>query len=462
MDSSAVTWARDELKSASLGDLRRTERAIRVLAQRAAAPNASLAQAAGTDADTEAIYRFFANDNVAASRVLVAHQRKTQERMAAANERVILAVQDTTQVDLSHHPQIAGIGVIQSPDRAGLLVHTTLAVTPQRVPLGILDQQVWTRPAETLGKRPPHDSRPISDKESQKWLTSLETTAKVQAHLPNTTVVSVGDREADIYDLFLLAQTLHQDVLVRGAWDRRVVHPEGHLWAHLQAQAVAGEVTVTTPRHEQTPCRTAVLAVRVTSVTLRPPKRRAEEHLPTVSVWAILAEEDNPPPDITPIRWLLLTTVSTTSFEQACERIQWYACRWVVEMYHKVLKSGCRIERRQFDDIENLGRYLVVDSIVAWRVLYLTMQGRETPDLPCTAIFDAAEWQALYVFTHKTKKLPATVPTLADVMLWIAKLGGYTDRRKDAHPGTTVLWRGLQRAYDILTAWQLFSSLEQM
>lgn len=462
MDSSALTWARDELKTASLGNLRRTERAIKVLAQRASAPNASLAQAAGTDADTQATYRFFDNDGVDAGELLAAHQRQTQERIAAADERVILAVQDTTQADFSHHPQIAGMGVIQSEKRAGLLMHTTLAVTPQRVPLGVLDQQVWTRPAETLGKRAHHDTRPISDKESQKWLTSLTRTAAAQAHLPNTKIVSVGDREADIYDLFLLAQRLKQDILVRGSWDRRVEHPEGHLWPHLEAQAVAGDLTITTPRHEQTPSRTATLTVRCTSVTLRPPKKRRDEHLPTISVWAILAQEESAPAGITPIHWLLLTTVPTATFEQACERIQWYACRWVVEMYHKVLKSGCRIERRQFDDLENIRRYLVVDGIVAWRVLYLTMQGRETPTLPCTALFEVAEWQALYMFTFKTKTLPAAVPTLAEVILWIAQLGGYTDRRKNAHPGTTVIWRGLARLSDIAAAWQVFNSLIQI
>ena len=462
MESSALTWAHDELRDASLGDQRLTQRASTVLAQRAGAPAASLAQAAGTAAETEALYRFFANDDVDPARLLAAHQRTTTQRLATLRAPVILAVQDTTEADFSQHPAIAGMGVVQSPTRAGLLMHTTLAVTPQRVPLGLIDQQVWTRPAETLGKLAPHDSRPISDKESQKWLTSLQRTAALQAQLPDTQIISVGDREADIYDLFLLAQTLHQDVLVRGSWDRRVAHPEEHLWAYLEAQTPAGEVTISTPRHEQTPSRSATLTVRCTAVTLRPPKKRTAEHLATVSVWAILAVEDNPPPDSMPIRWLLLTTVPTTTLEQAAERIQWYACRWVVEMYHKVLKSGCRIERRQFDDLQNILRYLVIDGIVAWRVLYLTMQGRETPTLPCTALFEAAEWQALYMFTYKTKTLPTTIPTLAQMILWIAQLGGYTDRRTDAHPGTTVIWRGLVRLSDITTAWQVFNSLEQI
>ena len=326
----------------------------------------------------------------------------------------------------------------------------------------MLDQHVWTRDPATLGKLPPHDERPIADKESQKWLTSLTRTAAMQARLPHTRLVSVGDREADIYDLLLLAQTLKQDVLARGSWDRRVEHPEKHLWAYLEAQAPAGELTITTPRHEQTPSRTATLTVRHAAVTVCPPKKRASEHLAPLAIWAVVAVEETPPPGTPPIRWLLLTTVPTATLAAACERIAWYTCRWVVEMYHKVLKSGCRIERRQFDDLANLRRYLVLDGIAAWRVLYLTLQGRVTPDLPCTVLFDAAEWQALYVFTFKRKALPTTVPTLAHMLRWIAQLGGYTDRRKGAQPGTIVIWRGLARLADIALAWQLFNSFEQI
>jgi hypothetical protein len=135
--------------------------------------------------------------------------------------------------------------------------------------------------------------------------------------------------------------------------------------------------------------------------------------------------EDNPPSGVTPIRWLLLTTVPTATIAQGCERIGWYACRWVAEMYHKVLKSGCRIERRQFDDLNNLRRYLAIDAIVAWRVLYMTMQDRETPTVPCTVILEATELQALYVFTFRKRNLPASVPTLSEAILWIAQLGGY-------------------------------------
>jgi hypothetical protein len=151
----------------------------------------------------------------------------------------------------------------------------------------------------------------------------------------------------------------------------------------------------------------------------------------------------------------MLTTVPTCTWEEACERVEWYAARWLIEVYHKVLKSGCRIETRQFEQAERLKRYLALESIVAWQVLYLTMVGRETPSMPCTAVLEQDEWQALYCFIHQVSTPPATPPVLRDVTRWIAQLGGFLGRQHDGQPGSTVLWRGLQRLHDIVLTWQL-------
>jgi len=173
-------------------------------------------------------------------------------------------------------------------------------------------------------------------------------------------------------------------------------------------------------------------------------------------LYGILATEEESPEGVEPISWLLLTNVLTNTFEESCERIQWYSCRWTIEIYHKVLKDGCRIEERQFEYAENIQRYLSLDMVVSWRVLYLTMLGRDMPELPCTAIFEAHEWQSLYCFIHKTHILPDNPPSLHQVVRWISKLGGFMGRKGDGEPGVTVLWRGLQRLYDISETWLLF------
>jgi len=191
---------------------------------------------------------------------------------------------------------------------------------------------------------------------------------------------------------------------------------------------------------------------------LKVPQREAERiAVPELTAWAIWACQETPPTDGEPIEWKLLTNVPTPDFAQACVRVQWYSCRWVVEMFHRVLKSGCRIEERQFDDLDNIKRFLAVDSVVAWRVLYLTLLSRQVPQMSCSALLEAYEWQALYCFVHKTKKFPSQVPTLAEVVRWIAQLGGFTASSKH-QPGTTVLWQGLQRLSDISQAWLVFHS----
>ncbi len=158
-----------------------------------------------------------------------------------------------------------------------------------------------------------------------------------------------------------------------------------------------------------------------------------------------------PPPLAEPIAWKLLTNIPTQDLAQAMERINWYSCRWVVEMFHRVLKSGCRIEKRQFDDLNNLRRFLAVDRVAAWRVLYLTLLSRTAPQMSCTAL----QWQALDCFLYHTNQPPTQPPTVGEVIRWIAQLGGCTGAR-NVQPGTTVLWQGLQRLSDISQAWLVF------
>lgn len=448
------SWAEIEFSHAELGDARRRQRLIQLAQQRGAAPNISIPQACGSHAATKAAYRFYDNDAIKAEAILHSHQKATLERMS--NKSLVLAIQDTTEVDYTHHPATKGLGTLHDTNHYGLLVHTTLAVTPERVPLGIIQQQVWTRPAEEFGKKHTRKQRPIEEKESYKWLNSLKETAKLQQQFPHTHVVSIGDREADVYELFVQAKELSQDILVRASWNRCVDHPQKYLWDHLQSRPVAGTLTITVPRKQNQPQREATLSIHYAKVTLRPPQRPKGQKLPTITVWSVYAYEEQSPQGIKPIEWLILTTVPVFEFSDACECIQWYTCRWVIELYHKVLKSGCRIEERQFDDVARIKRYIAVDDVVAWRVLFLTILGREVPDIPCDAVLEAHEWQALYCFIHKTNTPPQQPPTLKEATLWIAQLGGFLARKSDGQPGVTLIWRGLQRLQDLAAAWQLF------
>ena len=447
------SWAEVELGQARLGDVRRTRRLIQIAEQRLQRPDASLPESCGSWAGTKALYRLMDNEALTPGGILDSHRAATLTRVRA--EKVVLCPQDTTYVDYTHHPNTAGLGMMQDPAHHGLLVHTTLALTPARVPLGVLDQQIWTRDAATIGKRHARRAKSTDAKESQKWLNSLRVVADLQRRCPEVQWVSVADREADVYDFLQEAYAARVAVVVRAAWDRRIAHPEGHLWAHLDHQPPQGVLVVQVPRRPGHPAREAQLSVRWAEVHLRPPQHRYAEHLPTLTVWAILVREEQPPAGVEAIEWLLLSTRPTHTLQDACERVDWYAARWLIEVYHKVLKSGCRIETRQFEQAERLKRYVTLDSIVAWQVLYLTMIGRDTPTLSCATVLAEDEWQALYCFIHQVSTPPTLAPTLSDVTRWIAQLGGFLGRTQDGQPGTTVLWRGLRRLHDIVITWQL-------
>jgi Transposase Tn5 dimerisation domain len=170
-----------------------------------------------------------------------------------------------------------------------------------------------------------------------------------------------------------------------------------------------------------------------------------------VTLWAVQVHESEPPPEGEPIEWLLLTTVAVETIEDAIERVQWYSCRWGLEVWHRILKSGCRIEARQLETAERLRRCLALYSVLAWRILYATMLARSVPEAPCSVLLDPEEWQALYCAIHRVPQPPSEPPSLAQVVRWIAQLGGFVGRRRRDHPGPEVLWRGFQHLSDLTT-----------
>jgi hypothetical protein len=446
------TWAEIEFDEAELGDRRLTMRLQELAGRLAEHPSQSLPEACADGAQLKAAYRFFDNEQVTPAAVLASHVRSTTVRSTA--ETLVLAVQDTTSLDYTAHPATTGLGVLNDVKHQGFLVHTTLAITPERVPLGLLAQEVWTRDAASLGKRKPRKQRPLTEKESQKWLTSLEAVKAAQAQCPTTRFISVGDREADVYDLFLVDRPAGVDLLVHAAWDRGVEQPQQHLWAAIGAAPEAGGLTVAVPRTAAQagtpaqPARPAHLTLRFAPVTLRPPRHRSAEHLRSVPITAVWVVEAAPPAETRPIEWLLLTTCPVTTAAQAFTIVDYYVCRWGIEVWHKVLKSGCQIEARQLETAERLQRCLALYSVIAWRVRYATLLARAAPDLPCTALLDPDEWQALYCIIHRTAAPPTTPPTLRQAVRWIAQLGGFLARSADGEPGPITLWRGFQHLAD--------------
>lgn len=452
-----VDWAEEEFGAVKLGDERLTKRLVTIARDFYARPQAAVPQACRTRANTKAVYRFFDHPETDMETLLSQHNAATVNRCQA--EAVVLAVQDTTSLNYSAHPATADLGLIgyRHNGGIGLLVHNTMAFNPEGTPLGLLDVQSWARNPDEFGKKHKRHNLPIEGKESYKWLKSYEKVARAQRECPNTLFVSVGDREADIFELFALAAKTEASpkLLVRAEQDRALADGQGHLWAYLTSLDAAGIQELHIPRQKNRPARLATLEVRFAEVHLNPPISR--KNLPSVRIWAVLAKEIAAPADVDPLEWMLLTTCSVENFDQAVEKLGWYAKRWGIEIFHRTLKSGCKIEERQLGAADRIEACLAIDMVIAWRIYHLTKLGRETPDVPCTAFFEDAEWKALSAYITKNPIPPNEPPLLRDAINMVASLGGFLGRKCDGDPGTKSLWLGLQRLDDITDIWKVMS-----
>jgi hypothetical protein len=390
---------------------------------------------------------------------LHSHYEATLDRLRG--EKIVLAIQDTTSLNYATHPATENLGPIDNrPDKGlGLLLHDTLAFSPAGIPLGLIDVQCWARDGEDFGKKRRRHELPVEQKESHKWLVSFRKMVQAQRRYPQSTFISIGDREADIYELFELALresfSRKTQLLVRAKHDRRLAEDQGHLWEMLTRREVSGIQEVRIPRRGNRPARVARLEVHFAQVNLRPPPRK--KNLPDLTVWAVLAREISPPEGVDSIEWILLTTMEVTTFEQAVEKLSWYTVRWGIEVYHRTLKSGCKIEERQLGTADRIETCLAIDMVVAWRIVYLTRLGRDTPEVPCTVYFEEAEWKALTAYVSQNPVPPERTPTLREATRVVASLGGFLGRKGDGEPGTKSLWLGLQRLDDITAMWKIMN-----
>ena len=450
-------WAVNEFARAQLPDRRLLPRLLMIATAFAQQPTAAIPQACGPGAGSKGAYRFFENAAIAPHSIRAAHHQATLTRVKA--HPVVLALQDTSTLNYSSHPHTEGLGPIGSRRGkiVGLLLHSTMAVTPDGVPLGFLHNAVRARDPKAAGSARQRHKKSVAQKESQKWLDSLSACQQLAPQCPDTTLVNIADREGDLYELFaqaLAPQTgpsVH--LLVRSRHNRKLTGEDSKLWDAVGQERVKGKLQVQVGRRGEQPGRLATLSVRFRQVSLAAPPRKANQ--PPLTLWAVEAREMRPPKGAVPICWRLLTTLPVVTIEAALEKVAWYAQRWQIEVLHKVLKSGCQIEQRQLHTAVRLERALSVDLVVAWRLLALCKAAREQPDAAASAWLDQAQWQALWCQVHQRIVPPKQPPTVRQAVRWIAGLGGFMGRKGDGEPGPITLWRGLQRLNDLTNMWRL-------
>jgi hypothetical protein len=454
-------WAEEEFGTVRFYDERLKQRLYTIAQDFYSCPEANIPQACGCKARTMGAYRFFQNPKATMDVVLTAHSEATIERIK--QHRVVLAPQDTTTLNYRTHPMTEGLGPVNTTDDSaiGLLLHDTLAFTEDGTPLGVLDAQCWARDPADKGKRYRRKELPIEQKESMKWLRSYQKVAEIQKLCPETMLISIGDRESDVYELFMEASKEREGpkLLVRAEKTRSRKVDQEFLWDMMAKQDVAGCLKIHVPRRGSRKARDAWIDVRFAKVKLTPPKRYSSDA--SVEVWAVYVTEQDFEQEVkSPIEWMLLTTVETKSYEDAQKRVEWYSGRWGIEVYHRTLKSGCRIKDRQLGTADRLETCLGVDMVVAWRIYHLTMLGREVPEMPCTVFFKDVEWKALCCYVNKTPVAPEKPPSLAEAIYMLGGIGGHLGRKSDGFPGTQTLWRGLQRLDTATEMYAIFTHQE--
>lgn len=451
-----------ELERGAFPDERLGKRLGLVLDQLADATAESIPFACQDWASTKAAYRFFANDRVTEEDILAGHFRATRERFAGVSG-TMLVLHDTTQ--LSYRRE--NIGLLHRPkhgpsDRwrkqnplCGISMHSSLVVTPAGLPLGLTAAKFWTR-QEFKGtnalKRKINPTRvPIEEKESRRWLLNLQH-ANALLGEPGR-CVHIGDRESDIYELFCAARDGGSHFLVRSCANRRAGDGTTRLEAEMAEVRVKGthRIAVRDRHGNETH---ATLALRYRRVRLLPPVAKQKEY-PPIEVTVIYAQERGIPKDRERIDWKLLTDLPVGSAANAIEKLRWYALRWKIEVFHKILKSGCRVEESRLRTAERLVRMVAVCCILSWRIFWMTMINRAQPEAPATLAFTEPELNVL------DNLFPSTPPSMADhasiglYITRIARLGGYLARARDPAPGNIVLWRGLYRLNDLTLGFDL-------
>ena len=433
----------EEFAGADVGDARLAKRLIKLADRLGQAPSASIPGACNGQAETQGAYRLF--DQARAEKrglgwqdVLAPHMARTEARMA--EHPVVLCLQDTTELDFNGQ-DLDGLGRLSYEAQRGMYAYPTYVVTPQRLPLGIIDAWMWTRPLDTL--------------ESRRWIEGYERLAERAGQLPATRLVYVADREADILELMQRAHALGHpaDYLLR-AQHNRCLPQGGKLWPTVLAATPLGDIEFILPERPNRPARPVRQALRALSVDL------PDGHGGTMPVTCLIARETGAPQGQKAVEWRLLTNRVVATLEEAAQLIDWYRCRWEIETLFHVLKNGCRVEALQLGQIKKLELALAIYLVVAWRLAYLLRLGRTHPDLPASVVFDQTEWQAAWLLAEKPP--PRQTPSLREVIRRIAMLGGFLARNGDGEPGVKTLWQGYSKLFSFVRGVEQMRSLHAL
>jgi hypothetical protein len=458
MDGESAAWFDRELAGCSFADERLSKRLRKLVAQIGSAMGQSIPLVCQDWANTKAAYRFLSNDRVSESDILAGHFQSTRDR-TVATDGVVLVLHDTTEFTYQRESSDA-IGITKSinsgRDKAGrlrshtvcgILMHSSLAVTIEGLPLGLAAVKFWTRKkfkgTAALNKKINLTRIPIEKKESIRWLENVHQSTELLGDPARC--VHIGDRESDIYELFCAAQEAGTHFLIRTCVDRLAGDGDHTIADEMEKVAVKGLHRIDVRDNNGDPDE-AVLEIRYRKICVQPPIGKQKRY-PALTLTVIHAQERGTPKNRKKIDWKLITDLPVGSRADAIEKLEWYALRWKIEVFHKILKSGCKAEESKLRTAQRLTNLVSVFSILSWRVFWMTMLNRSVPNALPTLALTMTEIAVLDRLM--SDKPQARRKTLSHYLTKIARLGGYLARANDPPPGNTVMWRGLSRLTDI-------------
>jgi hypothetical protein len=453
MTFSHTVWARQIAAITALPDERLDKRLTAILVATIESPSASIPEAAGDEGQATATYRFYANGRVTAPALRRGIATATAQR--CLDHDVLLVVQDTTTLNFTGLHSIAELGPIDSGGLArGVHLHTALAVTSSGQVVGILDQQYWARP---------QPGRPGPEaKESGKWIDGLDGarevlyTAAGDRRVPR--LIHVMDREGDAYEVMMAVEDAGDSAIIRCAQDRRIDDPLATAHQAVRSRPVLSRTVVPVDRKAGIPQRLAWVDVRSLRATLVPDLAKYPHAWPMT--WDLVeVYEPAPPAGVEPVHWRLWTREPAASADEAREVVRGYTCRWPIEEVHLVLKSGCRVEDLRLETWEGLEKAVTVNAAVAARIVALRDLARESPEAPASQVLTSDEVEVLV--GHFGAGMEPSELTIGQAVLWIGRLGGHLNRKRDGMPGVRTLWRGLHNLTWLVAGFQASKRLRE-
>lgn len=453
-------WSDLEMVDLKIGDKRLNKRVKHTIKRLSASSGDSFPACFKTRAELIGAYRLFDNEFVTPDKIMEPHYKNVAER--AKTQSVVLLLNDTSSLDYTSK-DVEGLGMLEKSYTKGFFIHPTLAITPDRCCLGLIDHCTWTRLPDQHRKQISGSKRgnqPIEEKESFRWLESYRKGCLFAESVPETRFVFIADRESDILELLTEAVEKREkvpniDLLIRSKHDRVLIGEcdERKLKKTMAKAPAISQITFQIPGRGSQKSREVEQSIRVKQITLQG-KTVDEKSYPPVTINAVLCVEETPPAGTEPVVWLLLTTLPIDTKEEVLRTINYYLCRWEIETFFNVLKNGCRVEERELKTLDRLKNMLALFTIVAWRVMFVMNLGRQDPKRFCCDIFENAEWMS--VCSILNKRVPKEPPFLGEFMIMIGRLGGYQPRKSP--PGVKVIWEGLKRMADYALMWEVVNA----